>query len=175
MIQTLINLFAAFLKVGLLSFGGGYTFVPLVEHQSVDVYRWVTHDEFIKIVGASETVPGAISIKYATYIGYKEAGLLGAAAAVIGSFIVPVTGIIILFHFLNAFEKSPSLDKVLKGVRSAAWGLIIGVGVKSMMKTDMHIENIIIGLGASIGIAVFNLSPALIIIFAGILGLLFYK
>lgn len=44
-----------------------------------------------------------------------------------------------------------------------------------MMKTDMHMENILIGLGASIGIAVFNLSPALIIIFAGILGLLFYK
>lgn len=175
MIHKLINLFVAFFKVGLLSFGGGYTFVPLIEHQSVDIYRWVTHDEFMKIVGASETVPGAISVKYATYIGYKEAGLLGVAATVTGSFIVPVAGIIILFHFISMFEKSPSMERILKGIRSAAWGLIIGVGVKSMAKTNMNIENILIGLCASIGIAVFNLSPALIIIFAGILGFLFYK
>jgi len=129
----------------------------------------------MKILGATETIPGAISIKFATYIGYKEAGLLGVSAAIIGSFIVPVFGIIILFNLLKSFEKSPALDSIFKGVKSATWGLIIGLGVKSLMKTDMNIENIIIGAGASIGIAIFNLSPALIIISAGLLGLLFYR
>lgn len=175
MILKLIDLFIAFLKVGLLSFGGGYTFIPLIEHQSVEVYQWVTHDEFMKILGASETIPGAISIKFATYIGYKEAGLLGAAVSIIGSFIIPVLGIIILFNLLKKFEKSQALDSIFKGVKSATWGLIIGLGVKSLMKTNMNVENIIIGAGASIGIAIFNLSPALIIISAGLLGLLFYR
>lgn len=129
----------------------------------------------MKILGASETIPGAISIKFATYIGYKEAGLLGAAVSIIGSFIIPVLGIIILFNLLKTFEKSQALDSIFKGVKSATWGLIIGLGVKSLMKTDMNVGNIIIGTGASIGIAIFNLSPALIIISAGLLGLLFYR
>ncbi|MDV3427612.1 MAG: chromate transporter [Bacillota bacterium] len=174
-ILKLIDLFMGFLKVGFLSFGGGYTFIPLIEHQAVEVYKWVTHEEFMKILGAQETIPGAISVKFATYIGYKEAGLSGAAAAVIGSFIVPVSGIIILFNLLKIFEKFSSVNRILKGFRSATWGLIIGLGVKSLVKTDISMENIMIGVCASVGIAVFNLSPGLIMILAGILGLLFYK
>jgi len=50
MILKLIDLFIAFFKVGLLLFGGGYTFISLIEHQSVEVYQWVTHDEFMKIL-----------------------------------------------------------------------------------------------------------------------------
>ena len=175
MIQILKDLFIAFLKVTLLSFGGGYTFIPLIEHQAVDVYRWITHDEFMKILGVSETVPGAISIKFATYIGYKEAGILGVAATVIGSFIVPISGIIILFNLLKMIEKFPALHCIIKGIKSASWGLIIGVGVKMLVKSNMKIENIIIGAGAAIGIVVLNLSPAIIIIFAGVLGIIFYS
>lgn len=100
---------------------------------------------------------------------------MGAAVSIIGSFIIPVLGIIILFNLLKKFEKSQALDSIFKGVKSATWGLIIGLGVKSLMKTNMNVENIIIGAGASIGIAIFNLSPALIIISAGLLGLLFYR
>lgn len=173
MVSKLMDLFEAFFKVGLLSFGGGYTFIPLIEHQSVDIYKWITHDEFMKIFGASETIPGAISIKFATYIGYKEAGLLGAAAAIAGSFIIPVSGIIVLFNLLKLIEKYPAVDSILKGVKSATWGLIIGLGVKSFTKTNISAENLIIGISASIGIAIFNLSPAIIIISAGVLGMLF--
>lgn len=174
MLVKLVDLFIVFLKVGFMSFGGGYTFIPLIEHQVVDVYRWIAHDEFMKIFGATEAIPGAISIKLAAYIGYEEAGILGAAAAVIGNLIVPVLGIIILFNLLKSIEKFSAVNSIFKGIRSATWGLIIGLGVKSLFKTNINLENIIIGLSASIGIAIFDLSPALIIILAGILGLLFY-
>lgn len=175
MIIKLIDLFLAFLKVGLLSFGGGYTFIPLIEHESVEVYKWVTHDEFMKIIGASELIPGAISIKYATYIGYKVAGLLGIAATVAGSILVPVTGIIILFNVIKAFKNSFALNSMFTGLRSATWGLIIGLGVKSFAKTSMSYGSIIIGVGALIAIAKFNISPALIMISAALLGLVFYS
>ena len=175
MFATLIDLFIAFFKVGFMSFGGGYTFVPLIEHQSVDVYKWITHDEFMKIIGATESIPGAISIKYATYIGYKEAGIPGVAATVIGSFIVPVAGIIILFNLLKHFERFSSFHRILKGFRSASWGLIIGLGIKSLVKTDMGVENLFIGVSAAIGMAVFNLSPAFIVVYAGLLGYLLFE
>lgn len=175
MILKLTALFVVFFKIGLLSFGGGYTFIPLIEHQAVEAYKWITHDEFMKILGVSQAIPGAISIKFATYIGYKEAGLLGVAAAIIGSFIIPVLGIIILFNLLSIIEKFPAVHSILNGVKSATWGLIIGLGVKSLTKTNISVENIIIGISASIGIAIFNLSPALIITVAGVLGLLLYR
>lgn len=174
MIIKLIDLFVVFFKIGLVSFGGGYTFVPLIEHQAVENYQWITHDEFMKIIGVTEAVPGAISIKFATYIGYKKAGIPGVIATVAGSSIVPVLAIILLFNLLKSIEKLSFSESVIKGIKSASWGLIIGLGVKSLIKSNMDTGNIIIGFGASIAIIMFNVSPALIIIMAGILGLLFY-
>lgn len=175
MIAKLTELFIAFFKVGLLSFGGGYTLIPLIQQQVVEVNKWATQDEFMKILGASQAIPGAISIKFATYIGYKEAGFLGVIATIIGSFIVPIATILILFNVLKIVETLPIADRVLKGIKSVTWGLIIGFGVQAMMATSMNFKNVVIGVGALIAIVAFNISPALIIIISGVIGFLVYR
>jgi chromate transporter len=175
MFLKLIDIFIAFLKVGFLSFGGGYTFVPLIEHQAVEVYKWLSYDEFTKVFGATEAVPGAISIKFATYIGYKEAGLLGVITAITGSCLVPVLTIILLYNVLSIIEKFSLSKSILKGLKSATWGLILGVGLKYFYKTNLEPANIIIGVGAILAVVAFNASPILIIILAGILGCIFYR
>ncbi len=175
MLSKLIELFIAFFKVGLLSFGGGYTLIPLIEQQVVEVNKWATHDEFMKILGASQAIPGAISIKFATYIGYKEAGFLGVIATIIGSFIVPIVAILVLFNALKIIETYPIAERALKGIKSATWGLIIGFGIEALMKTNMDIRNIGVGVGALIAIVCLNISPALIIIVSGFVGFLVYR
>jgi chromate transporter len=175
MFKVLIDLFVAFFKVGLLSFGGGYTLIPLIQHQVVEVNSWATQDEFLKVLGASQAIPGAISIKFATYIGYKEAGIPGVISTITGSFIVPIAAILILFNGLKYAETIPVAERFLKGIKSATWGLIIGFGVQSLMGTSMDFRNIAIGIGALIAIAGFDLSPAIVIIVAGALGIFLYR
>lgn len=176
MVSTLIDLFVAFFKVGLLSFGGGYTLIPLIQQQVVTVHNWATEEEFLMILGASQAIPGAISIKFATYIGYKEAGILGVLATIIGSFIVPVAAILILFNVLKIVETFPMAERVLNGIKSATWGLIIGFGIAAFNTTTVtDLRNIMIGIVSLIAVAVFDVSPALIIIVSGAAGFFLFK
>lgn len=175
MFKVLVDLFVAFFKVGLLSFGGGYTLIPLIQQQVVEVNNWATQDEFLKVLGASQAIPGAISIKFATYIGYKEAGIPGVIGAIAGSFIVPIVAILILFNGLRYAETIPVAERFLKGIKSATWGLIIGFGVQSYMGTSTDFRNIAIGIGALVAIAGFDISPAIVIIAAGVLGTFMYR
>src|SRR3989338_5276217 len=90
MIMILIRLFVSFLKIGLLAIGGAYSFLPLLEKEIVEKYHWLTKDEFLDVMVAVKIFPGAISIKYATYTGYKLSGILGAIVANLGNLAGPV-------------------------------------------------------------------------------------
>jgi hypothetical protein len=79
--MVLVQLFIAFLKIGLFAFGGAYSFVPLIEREVVQNHQWLAKAEFLEILGIVKVFPGAISIKFATYTGYKVAGVPGAIVA----------------------------------------------------------------------------------------------
>jgi len=64
MFDLLLKLFLSFLKVGSFSFGGAYSLIPLIERETVKNHNWLTQDEFLKVLGGVEVLPGAISIKF---------------------------------------------------------------------------------------------------------------
>ena len=92
--MILIELFLAFLRIGLFAIGGAYSFLPLIEREVVQRYQWLTKGEFLDVLGAVRVFPGAISIKYATYTGYKVAGILGVVVANVGNLLAPAVLII---------------------------------------------------------------------------------
>ena len=79
--MTYFNLFFVFFKVGLFSFGGGYAILPLMQHEVVDVNKWISFKEFMDIVAISQITPGPISINLATHVGYRIGGALGSTIA----------------------------------------------------------------------------------------------
>ncbi|HAS72920.1 MAG TPA: chromate transporter [Clostridiales bacterium UBA8960] len=173
MFKILSELFLAFFKVGLLSFGGGYTLIPLIEQQVVDVYGWLSPDEYAKILGASQMIPGAISIKFATYVGYKEAGVLGIIVSILGSLIVPILLIVLLFGLLTKGSTFKYGNKILLGVKGATWGLVVGFGLQMMKGVQNDVKLIALGVLATVLTVVFGLSPAVVILVGGALGFLF--
>lgn len=175
MIKVLFDLFVAFFKVGLLSFGGGYTLIPLIEHQVVDVYRWLSPDEYTKILGASQVIPGAISIKFATYVGYKEAGVLGIIVSILGSLIVPILLIVLLFGVLTRTENTKMGGKILLGIKGATWGLVVGFGLNMLKGVQGDARLIVVGIFAAILTVVFKVSPAIVILLGGLLGFVLLK
>ena len=74
------ELFGTFFKIGAFTFGGGYAMVALLEHEFVEKKRWLTREEFLDMVAIAESTPGPVAVNSATYIGYKLAGVAGAAA-----------------------------------------------------------------------------------------------
>lgn len=89
MLRTHVQLFLAFLRIGLFGFGGGPSMIPLVHQEVVKRHAWMDDEAFADVLAIGNTLPGPIATKMAGYIGYRVAGVLGAISAVV-AVIVPV-------------------------------------------------------------------------------------
>ena len=114
-----LRLFLTFARIGAFTFGGGYAMIPLIQRETVDKQGWVSQEDILDVVAIAESTPGPIAINAATFIGYKTAGVTGAACATLGV-VLPSFLIIGLLSFVLAqFQQ-------LKPVRYAFWGLRAG-------------------------------------------------
>ena len=172
MVTSLLNLFIAFLKVGAFSFGGAYSLIPLIEREAVVNNNWLTNEEFLKVLGMVEVFPGAISIKFATYIGYKTAGVPGAIAANVGNLMIPGLLMTAVFMFYSHFEKNEYVMKAFKGIKFVVVGMVIGIMFSYLLKTSFQWQNMIFLLLGLILILVFKLHPAYVVIVGSVLAIL---
>ena len=71
----LLILFLTFMKIGALTFGGGYAMIPIIEEEVTKKRKWISEIEIMDILAISESTPGPIAVNTATYVGYKVAGI----------------------------------------------------------------------------------------------------
>lgn len=174
--MVLLQLFFSFFKVGLFGIGGAYALIPLLEREIVTNNHWLTTDEFLRVTGLTQALPGAISMKLATYTGQKVAGMAGIATANLGIMLPPVIATLILVAVLRGAGELPFARSFLRGVQAATWGLIIGFGVALARTTGASdLRVLALAAAAFTGIAVLKLHPGLIIILGGILGVLLFS
>ncbi len=165
------QLFISFLKVGMLSFGGAYSLIPVIETEVVKNNHWLTNDEFMSILGIVEFIPGAISIKFATYTGYKTAGIAGAIAANLGNMVFPAGLMIIVYYTLAHFEKNQHLIKAFQGIKFAVIGMIIVIMFEYLFKGTFNYKFLAFMLLGGLLIYL-KVHPAIIVILAAIIGIL---
>ena len=92
--NILFDLLLTFLKIGLFTFGGGYAMLAMIENSCVTEKGWISHDDMMNVTVIAESTPGPIAINCATFVGYRQAGLIGAAAATLG---VTIPSFVIIF------------------------------------------------------------------------------
>lgn len=169
--MILVNLFLVFFRVGLFAVGGAYSFLPLIEKEVVQRYHWLTKEEFLDILGIVKIFPGAISIKYATYTGYKIAGVAGAILANLGNIAAPVIFIIFASVFYLKYKDIPMVKNAFDAVRLAIFAMIIAVAFQTI---DIHnltqTKSLLIIILSFIVFYYTKLHPAILIILAGIFG-----
>lgn len=170
--NDLLNLFLAFLKVGSFSFGGAYSLMPIIENEIVKNHQWISNDEFLKVLGMVEIVPGAISIKFATYTGYKVAGIPGAIVANIGNLLTPAVLILFVSYFYNLFEKNTYVTKSFEGIKFAIIGMILAIMLKYIQTQYNSWKDIIFIATGFITAYFFKLNPVIIIAISIILALI---
>lgn len=129
-----LTLFLEFFKIGLFTFGGGLSMIPLIE-QVVYKYDWITQSQFIDFLGICESTPGPIAINMATYIGSTQAGLLGSVAATLGVVMPSFIIIILIASILKNFAENKYVKAFLKGVKPVVIALILSTGVILLAKT----------------------------------------
>jgi chromate transporter len=172
-IVLLSKLFMTFAGMSLFLFGGGYVFIPLIQHTVVVSNGWLTQQEFVDAIAMGQITPGPILIS-ATFIGYKVAGVLGALAATIGIFMPPAVLMIIGSHALNRIKRSALIKAALRGIRPAVIGMIIAAVIAVGMTAPRHWASIVIFAAALLAQLRFKLDVVWVIPTAGLAGLLLY-
>jgi chromate transporter len=145
----LLDIGSFFLKVGALSFGGGLTLIAFIQEQVVNQYQWLTHREFIDGLALGQFTPGPI-LMVSAYVGYKLAGIAGAAVAAAAIFL---PAFVLMLSILPAFERARKLlwtKAAMKGIGPA----VIGVLAVSLLQMTPHALPDPIAVGLFVGTVV---------------------
>jgi len=169
--MVLAELFWVFMKVALIAFGGGPSFLPLIEREVVQGRNWLGEAEFLEVTGMAQVFPGALSIKFATYTGYKVAGIGGAVVANLGN-LLPAAVFMMLAALLYSKYKSVAFVKGgLEMIRYAVFAMIIAVAIQLVDKEHIfELRHIAVIVVSFILFLFTKTHPAFIILGAGILG-----
>ncbi len=132
--NILSELFLTFAKIGMFTFGGGYAMIPLIEDVCVEQKQWITHDEMMNITVIAESTPGPIAINCATFVGYRQKGLAGAAAATAGMVLPSFVIIFAISRFLDNFLEIAWIAHAFLGIKIAVGILIADAALKMIWK-----------------------------------------
>jgi len=122
--MSLLRLYLIFLKIGVLTFGGGYAMIPLFQDELVTQRSLLTTTEFADVVALAQMTPGPVGLNCATYIGQVYGGIPGAIVASFGVLTPSLVIGIAIAACLKRFQKNPVVAKLLSGIRPASLGMI---------------------------------------------------
>ena len=169
--NILLDLYISFVKIGLMTFGGGYAMLPILEREVVEKKKWATSEEILDYYAIGQSTPGIIAINTATFCGYKMAKNIGGLVASLG-FITPSIIIITLIsNFLENFSHIPAIQHAFAGIRIAVCALVLYSVVKMVKKNANTLGKFSVFLLTFLAIAVLNISPVIIVISVGLLGI----
>lgn len=172
---SLWKLFLTFFRIGAITFGGGYAMLPIIQREIVDKHKWSTNEEVLDYYAVGQCTPGVIAVNVATFIGYKERGIIGGTVATLGVICPSVIIITVIAAFLNAFAHLSIVNYAFAGIRVAVAVLIINA-IKNLWKTGIKdIAGLIVFL-LTFAIMIFtNVSVVYIIIAAILFGIVYKK
>jgi len=135
-VALLLTLSTIFLRIGSITFGGGFVMIPLIEAEVVDSNHWLTHQEFVDATALGQITPGPVLIT-ATFIGYRVAGTLGALIATVSIFLPSFLMTVVAGSSLARFHTNKIVQSFLKGVTPAVVGLLVAAGI-SIGRAGIH-------------------------------------
>ncbi len=166
-VALLLTLSTMFLRIGSITFGGGFVMIPLIEAEVVDSHHWLTHQEFVDATALGQVTPGPVLIT-ATFIGYRVAGTLGALVATISIFLPSFLMTVIAGSSLARFHTNKLVQSFLRGVTPAVVGLLVAAGI-SIGRAGIHSwVGILIAVVAGVVLVRFRPNAIWVILGAGL-------
>ena len=178
--KELLDLFLTFMKIGAVSFGGGYAMLPLITKEFVDKRNWATDTELNDYFAIGQVTPGLIAVNVATFLGNKRKGIIGGIAGTLGLVTVPVIIITLIAAVLTNFAEIEVVKHAFAGIRVAVCVLILSAILRLWKKSVPDIPAtimciIIFGLSAFgdyIPVVGKYISPVYLVIIAAVVGII---
>ena len=180
-----LQLFFSFLKIGALSFGGGYAAMPLIQEQVVTMHGWISMETFSNLVTIAEMTPGPIAVNSATFVGTRIAGPGGAVVATLGCILPSCIIVTLLAYIYTKYRKMSLLQGTLTSLRPAVVAMIAKAGVTILVSSffingavELFRENICIRMvvfftAALVLLRKFKMNPILVMVLCGVANMVF--
>lgn len=168
--KELIDLFLTFARIGGLTFGGGYAMLPMIQKEVVDKRKWATEEEVMDYYAIGQCTPGVIAVNTATFIGYKQKGIIGGIAATLGVIFPSLVIITIIATFISNFAELKVVNEAFAGIRVCVCILIINAVIKLGKSSIIDVWSFLIFLLVFIASAFFSVSPIIAVLISGFAG-----
>ncbi len=167
-----LELIVTFFKIGIMTFGGGYAMLPIIQREVVEKKDWATEEEILNYYAIGQCTPGVIAVNTATFIGNKRKGVLGGFLATFGIVLPSLIIITILAAALTGFADIPAVQHALAGIRVAVV-VLVGFSVVKLAKSGIKDAfGWCVFLLTFLASVLFDLSPVIIVIAAAAAGLI---
>ncbi|MBO5555625.1 MAG: chromate transporter [Oscillospiraceae bacterium] len=171
--KILLDLFLTFARIGVMTFGGGYAMIPILEREIVDKKGWATGEELMDYYAVGQCTPGIIAVNTATFIGYRTAGNLGGIVATLGIVFPSLVIICVIAGILTSFADLPAVKSAFVAIRVCVCVLIFNAVLK-LWKGAVR-DKAALGLFLAVFVlSIFlDLSPIVYVLACAALGILF--
>ena len=166
------QLFITFAKVGVMTFGGGYAMLPILEREVVDNRHWATGEELMDYYAVGQCTPGVIAVNTATFIGYKQAGNWGGITATAGVIFPSLVIILIIASALTAFADNPYVKNAFAGIRVCVCVLVFNAVIRLWKNAVQDRIQLAMFLAVFLLSVFLDLSPVLFVLCSAALGIL---
>lgn len=167
----LLDLFLTFAKVGVMTFGGGYAMLPILQREVVETKGWATEEELMDYFAIGQCTPGIIAVNTATFIGQKYKGIPGAICTTLGVVFPSLVIITLLASMIEAFSHLGWVQNAFGGIRVCVCVLIANAVVKLYKKAIVDKWTLAIFLAVALGSYFLEVSPVVFVILAAAAGI----
>ena len=175
--KDLFDLYWTFVRLGCVTFGGGYAMLPILERELVDKRHWTTMDDLRDYFSIGQCTPGIIAMNVSTFIGEKRGGIKGAIAASLGFLTGPVIIILAIAMFLQNFAQMEVVQHAFAGIRVCVCVLIVQAVLRLWKKSvvdpfTLGLYIAVFALNAFSGLLPVKVPAAVLVILSGVAGIL---
>lgn len=171
MVKKLLSLFLTFAKIGVMTFGGGLTMLPLLTKEIVEKKKWASEEQLLDYYAVGQCTPGIIAVNTATFIGYSQAGIAGGIFATVGMVTPSVLIIIAVAAALQQFMEYPVVASALMGIRAVVCALLSHTVITLAKKSLVDIVTAMIFIIGFVLCFIFDITPIIVVIVGAIIGI----
>lgn len=165
------DLFLTFAKVGVLTFGGGYAMLPMLQAEVVEKKKWATEEELMDYYAIGQSTPGIIAVNTATFVGKKVKGNLGGIVATLGVVFPSVVIITIITAFISNFMHIAAVQYAFAGIRVCVAVLVINAVIKLWKASVKDIKAFVLFALVLAGSLFTDWSPVVFVLFSALAGI----
>ena len=170
--KSLLDMFLTFAKVGVMTFGGGYAMLPILQREVVENKGWATEEELMDYFAIGQCTPGVIAVNTATFIGQKNKGIPGGIIATLGVVFPSLVIISLLAGVIEAFSHLVWVQNAFGGIRVCVCVLITNAVVKLYKKAVVDVPTFMIFLIVALGSVLLDVSPVIFVVIAAVAGII---